>query len=151
MKIKHPKRFKLQTLLNILLFQASVTQNYEMRLKKNCCPNKLPECVASFCCLFLFLDGRFTMTNILFIFRTNFWTWIWIFGHSGKMLHETMKWGWRKIVARISCPNVWRVFLVFFIFRWKIYHDNHTFYISDKFLNLKLDIRPLRAKCCTRL
>ena len=41
----------MQTLLNILLFQASVTQNYEVRLKKNCCPNKLPECVANFCCL----------------------------------------------------------------------------------------------------
>ena len=52
LKIKHPKTFKLQTLLNILLFQASVTQDYEVRLKKNCCPNKLPECVANFCCLF---------------------------------------------------------------------------------------------------
>ena len=71
----------MQTLLNILLFRERVIQDYEVRLKKHCCPNKLPECVANFCCLF-------------------------------------------------------------FIFRWKIYHDKHTFYISDKFLNLNLDIRP---------
>ena len=70
-KRKHPGAFKLQTLMNILLLQASVTQDYEVRLKKNCCPNKLHECVANFCCFFVFA-WKIYHDYHTFIFRANF-------------------------------------------------------------------------------